>query len=170
MSVRNTWQVGHATAFLPHYFMPEGQFCAKRFSSLTGLTPKVWFWSKGVACELARKATPLLQNHSSIGSGRLSVTIFLFSLAMRHHILPEKLYNILVINQTNLFIQKDDEVRNKFGASVKHVTKTTDRRIYHCRNPQGGSELIFHHHVTRGRGSLRSPHPLAMMPEPPRGF
>ena len=58
---------------------------------------------------------------------------------MRHHILPEKLYNILVINQTNLFIQKDDEVRNKFGASVKHVTKTTDRRIYHCRNPQGGS-------------------------------
>ena len=33
---------------------------------------------------------------------------------MRHHILPEKLYNILVINQTNLFIQNDDEVRTSW--------------------------------------------------------
>jgi hypothetical protein len=35
--------------------------------------------------------------------------------------------------------------------------------------PKGGSDYITHHHVSRGRGSLRSPHPLAMVPEPPRG-
>ena len=36
--------------------------------SWTGLTPKVWARSEGVAVELARKATPSLLNHCSIGS------------------------------------------------------------------------------------------------------
>ena len=44
-------------------------------------------------------------------------------------------------------------------------------RIFNiAATPQGGSDLINAHHVSRGRGSLRSPHPLAMFPEPPRGF
>ena len=44
-------------------------------------------------------------------------------------------------------------------------------RIFNiAATPQGGSELCYPLHATRGRGSLRSPHPLAMFPEPPRGF
>ena len=44
--------------------------------SWTGLSPKVWVWSDGVAVELARKATPSLQNHSSGRSVSLDMTIF----------------------------------------------------------------------------------------------
>ena len=52
-------------------------FTRQRFSSWAGLPPKVRFGRDGVAVELARKATPSLQNHSSGRSVSLDMTIFL---------------------------------------------------------------------------------------------
>ena len=44
-------------------------------------------------------------------------------------------------------------------------------RIFNiAATPKGVAIYFIPLHATRGRGSLRSPHPLAMFPEPPRGF
>ena len=62
------------------YFMRSAQFYAKRFSSWTGLAPKVWVCGTRVgAGELARqRPIPVPQTHSSLRSGSLDMTIFLF--------------------------------------------------------------------------------------------
>ena len=58
--------------------------------------------------------------------------------------------------------------------STLHDFVSWMRRILYCRNPQGGSELLYAPCCeVRGEShhSLRSfAHPLAMLPEPPRGF
>ena len=58
--------------------------------------------------------------------------------------------------------------------STLHDFVSWMRRILYCRNPQGGSELLYAPCCeVRGEShhSLRSfAHPLAMQPEPPWGF
>ena len=114
MSVRNKWQVGHATAFVPHYFMPEGQFYAKRFSSVTG--SHLWCCSDamGLPASLLVRRPHCDRTIAPLGAEACQ-WLFSFplakSLTMRHPKLPKKLYNRLIINLGNLFVQKCDEVK-----------------------------------------------------------
>ena len=114
MSVRNTWQVGHTTAFLPHYFMPEGQFYAKRFLSVTG--SHLWCCSNamGLPASLLVRRPHCDRTIAPLGAEACQ-WLFSFPLAkcltMRHPKLPKKLYNRLIINLGNLFVQKCDEVK-----------------------------------------------------------
>ena len=114
MSVRNTWQVGHTTAFVPHYFMPEGQFYAKRFLSVTG--SHLWCCSDamGLPASLLVRRPHCDRTIAPLGAEACQ-WLFSFPLAkcltMRHPKLPKKLYNRLIINLGNLFVQKCDEVK-----------------------------------------------------------
>ena len=126
MSVRNTWQVGHTTAFVPHYFMPEGQFYAKRFLSVTG--SHLWCCSDamGLPASLLVRRPHCVRTKAPLGAEACQ-WLFSFplakSLTMRHPKLPKKLYNRLIINLGNLFVQKCDEVKRDLGRSCRMMHK-----------------------------------------------
>ena len=130
MSVRNTLQVGHATAFVPHYFMPEGQFYAKRFLSVTG--SHLWCCSDamGLPASLLVRRPHCDRTIAPLGAEACQ-WLFSFPLAkcltMRHPKLPKKLNNWLIINLGNLFVQKCDEVK-WFAAICTVVSLFAKRR------------------------------------------
>ena len=116
MSVRNTWQEDHTTAFVPHYFMPEGQFYAKRFLSVTG--SHLWCCSNaiGLPASLLVRRPHCDRTIAPLGAEACQ-WLFSFPLAkcltMRHPKLPKILNNWLIINLGNLFVQKCDEVKKR---------------------------------------------------------
>ena len=126
MSVRNTWQEDHTTAFVPHYFMPEGQFYAKRFLSVTG--SHLWCCSNamGLPASLLVRRPHCDRTIAPLGAEACQ-WLFSFPLAkcltMRHPKLPKKLYNRLIINLGNLFVQKCDEVKrnSQLPSNRKHL-------------------------------------------------
>ena len=129
MSVRNTWQVGHTTAFVPHYFMPEGQFYAKRFLSVTG--SHLWCCSDamGLPASLLVRRPHCDRTIAPLGAEACQ---WLFSfpltecLTMRHPELPKKLNNWLIINLGNLFVQKCDEVKSSEVRSYEEAGHLTE--------------------------------------------